>query len=197
MKEGPLLKPVTVLRWRDRWLWDKSFVVAFTLVPAVIFTILIPPLFLLIGKRAFFLMLLEVVGLWFAAIYGIVGHRVRRIKVTLPKSDGEMAEALIFRRPLTSPGVAVLQAGRLELFRVAGEPIIVPFADIVSLREVRWFNGKMLWGKRGFEMDLQNGQRVGVAVPEPFGRRWRALLSRGTLPEIPPEVDALDRCEVN
>jgi len=177
MKAEASLKPVTVLRWRDRWLWDTSYVVSFTLVPLVISAMLIPPLLPLLGKRAFLIMLLEAVGLLFAAVFGWVGHLVRRLKGTLPKSDAEIAEALIFRRPLTSPGVAVLHSDRLELFRVVGEPIIVPFTDIASISEVRWFNGKMLWWKRGFELDLKNGQRVGVAVPEPFGRRWRALLS--------------------
>jgi hypothetical protein len=38
--------------------------------------------------------------------------------------------------------------------------------------------------KKGFVMDLANGQRVGVAVAEVFARRWRAVLSRGTLPKI-------------
>jgi hypothetical protein len=182
------LKPVTVLRWRDRWLWDTSYVVAFTLAPVVISATLIPLLLPLVGKRAFFIMLLEVVGLLFAAVYGLVGHRVRRLKATLPKSDAEIAEALIFRRPLTSPGVTVLHASRLELFRVIGEPIIVPIADIASISEARWFNGRRLLWKRCFELDLNNGQRVNVAVPEPFGRRWRASLSHGNLPEIPQDL---------
>jgi hypothetical protein len=39
-------------------------------------------------------------------------------------------------------------------------------------------------GDTGFVLDLVNGQRVGVAVAEVFARRWRAVLSLGSLPEI-------------
>ena len=91
----------------------------------------------------------------------------------------------MFRRPFQSPGLAVLHEDRLELIPIVGSPITVPLADIVAVSEVRWFNGTRLWLKKGFVLDLANGQRVGVAVAEPFARRWRARLSRGTLPEIP------------
>ena len=58
----------------------------------------------------------------------------------------------------------------------------MPLADIVSLSEVRWFNGTRLWWKRGFVLETTGGQRVGLAIPEPYARDWRARLSRGSLP---------------
>ncbi|MEI6077463.1 MAG: hypothetical protein WCS94_17915, partial [Verrucomicrobiota bacterium] len=61
----------------------------------------------------------------------------------------------------------------------------IPLAEIATVSEVRMFNGKLLWWKRGFVLDLKNGRRIGVAVPEPYGRHWRAKLSGGTLPELP------------
>lgn len=91
----------------------------------------------------------------------------------------------MFRRPFQSPGVAVMHEDRLELIPIVGSPISVPLADIVAIKEVRWFNGTRLFFKKGFVMDLATGQRVGVAVAEVYARRWRAKLSRGTLPEIP------------
>jgi uncharacterized integral membrane protein len=79
----------------------------------------------------------------------------------------------------------VLHADRLELIGIAMiDRLVIPLADIASLSEVRWFNGERLWWKRGFVLDLKDGRRVGVAVPEPFGRRWRACLSGGSLPEL-------------
>jgi hypothetical protein len=43
----------------------------------------------------------------------------------------------------------------------------------------------LVW-KRGFVLQLANGERIGVAVPEPFAQRWRAPLSRGRLTEMAP-----------
>jgi hypothetical protein len=71
--------------------------------------------------------------------------------------------------------------------------LVVRLDEISSLSEVRWFNGKRLWWKRGFVLDLKNGRRIGVAVPEPFGRRWRATLSGGSLPELPAIESIPDR----
>ena len=62
--------------------------------------------------------------------------------------------------------------------------MVIPIADILSISEVRLFNGKALIWKRGFELNLEDGQRVGLAVPEPFGKRWRASLSRGGLADL-------------
>ena len=179
-----LLNTVPVLQWRDRWLWDTSYVIVFALAPFVISAVLVPALLPVLGTYAFLVCLLEVIGLFFAGVFGWVGYRVRRIKAGLPKSESAMAEALIFRRPWQSPGVAVLHADRLELIPIIGKPLVAPFEDIASLSEVRWFNGRRLCWKRGFELDLKNGDRIGVAVPEPFGGRWRAFLSRGGLHEI-------------
>jgi hypothetical protein len=69
------------------------------------------------------------------------------------------------------------------LIPITGFPITVLVADITAISEVRWFNGKRLWLKKGYLMNLANGQRVGVAVAEVFARRWRSRLSRGSLPE--------------
>lgn len=75
---------------------------------------------------------------------------------------------------------------RLELFGIAViDRLVIQLDEIASLSEVRMFNSRRLWWKRGFLIDLKNGRRIGVAVPEPFGRRWRSKLSGGTLPELP------------
>ncbi|MEA3188306.1 MAG: eukaryotic-like serine/threonine-protein kinase [Chthoniobacter sp.] len=176
-----------VLHWRDRWLWDTGYVVAMALVPCILAVILFGASFPVIGKAALLFLPLAVGGLICAVIFGRVGYCVRQLKAAHLSSNTEVAEALIFRRPLQSPGIAVLHADRLELIRVKGERLVVPLADIASISEVRWFNGLRLFWKRGFELGLKNGERIGLAVPEPFGRRWRAILSGGSLPEIPPD----------
>ena len=181
--------PVRILRWRDLWLWDTSNVVAFAMLPMVISFALTGVLWPFWGKRALLFLLLSAMGLAFAGVYAWVGARVRKLKAVLPRPTGEVAECLMFRRPFQSPGLAVLHGDRLELMPITGSPITVVLEDIVAVVEVRWFNGTRLWSKKGFVLDLANGQRVGVAVPEPFARRWRSRLSRGALPEIPADTE--------
>jgi hypothetical protein len=91
----------------------------------------------------------------------------------------------MFRRPFEAPGLALLRDDRLELIPIIGSPITVALADITAINEVRWFNGKRLWFKKGYVLDVTDGQRVGVAVAEVFARRWRSRLSRGSLPDVP------------
>ena len=136
------------------------------------------------GKRALLCLLLWAMGLAFAGMYAWVGASVRRLKAALPRPTGQVAEVLMFRRPFQAPGLAVLHGDRLELIPIIGSAITVRLEDISAVGEVRWFNGTRLWWKKGFVLELANGQRVGLAVPEPFARQWRSRLSRGTLPEI-------------
>ncbi len=155
------------------------------IVPLVVVGLALPLCLHWWGLKALWLFAIELPGIGFAVTYAAVGHRVRQKQAALPHIGGEIAQCLMFRRPWESPGVAVLHEDRLELTPVVGSPITILLADILAVKEVRWFNGTRLWLKRGYVMDLANGQRVGVAVAEVFARRWRAKLSRGTLPEIP------------
>ena len=175
---------VTVLRWRDRWIWDTGNVTLMAFVPCMVSLLLTGILFPFLGAKSLLTLLPGGLGLALAAIYAVVGSRVRKLKANLPKLDADVAEALFFSRPRQTPGLAVLHADRLELLGIALiDRLVIPLADIAAISEVRWFNGKRLWWKCGFVLDLKNGQRVGVAVAEPIARRWRARLSGGTLPE--------------
>jgi tRNA A-37 threonylcarbamoyl transferase component Bud32 len=178
-------RAIPVLRWRDRWIWDTGNVVLLAMVPGMPSIIAASVLMPFFGAKALMALIPCAMGLFFALIYGFVGNRVRRLKAGLAQSDAEVAEALFFERPRKTPGIAVLHDDRLELFGVAMiRHLVIPLDEIASVSEVRMFNGKMLWSKRGFVLDLKNGRRIGVAVPEPFGQRWRAKLSGGSLPEI-------------
>jgi predicted Ser/Thr protein kinase len=181
-------QPALVLNRRDRWMWDTSYVAWYALAPVIVSALALPFLLPVFGLHAMYVWLvIEVIGLLFAGIYGWVGHKVRRLKARFADSGAEVAEALIFRRPYQSPGVALLYPDRLELHRVIGEPVVASLADIAYIAEVSWFNGRRLWWKHGFELDMKDGTRLGMAVSEPFGRRWRALLSRGSLSEVRQE----------
>ncbi len=182
----PTSRGIPVLRWRDRWIWDTQNVTLMFFVPfllsAIATSILVPR----IGPKGWLALLPAGMGMLFGLVNALVGKSVRGLKARLPKSDAELAEALIFERPRQTPGIAVLHADRLELFGIAMiDRLEIPLDEIATGSEVRMFNGKLLWWKRGFVLDLKNGRRIGVAVPEPFGRRWRAKLSGGILPELP------------
>ena len=182
---APAGPPVVIKRWRDAWIWNWEYIQLFLIVPIVAAGLALPFLLPRLGLRALWMFAAALGGIAFAITYAIVGRQVRRARAEVSRTERDVAECLMFRRPFQSPGVAVMHEARLELIPIVGSPIIVPLADIVAVKEVRWFNGQRLFFKRGFVMDLANGQRVGVAVAEVFARRWRAKLSRGTLPEIP------------
>jgi tRNA A-37 threonylcarbamoyl transferase component Bud32 len=179
---GKASPPVRILRWRDAWPWNNEYIQLFVLVPLIVVALAIPVCLHWWGLRALWLFGIEVPAFGFAIMYGVVGYRVRGKKAALAQPTGEVAECLMFRRPFQSPGLAVMHDDRLELIPIVGSPITVILADIVAVKEVRWFNGTRLWLKKGFVIELANGQRVGVAVAEVFARRWRARLSRGSLP---------------
>jgi tRNA A-37 threonylcarbamoyl transferase component Bud32 len=185
--------PVHIKGWRDFWPWDPAYYSLFLIAPPIVAGLLLPVLVPCWGLKALWLFALEVPGAGFAVMYAVVGSRVRRLKAALPQPTGEVAECLMFRKPFQSPGLAVLHEDRLELLPIAGSNITVPLAAIVAVSEVRWFNGTRLWFKKGFVMELANGQRVGVAVAEVFARRWRSRLSRGALPEIVPDAERAAR----
>ncbi len=188
-------KPATAVyikRWRDLWPWDMGYLALFVIVPVIAASILVLILSPHWGLKALWLFAFELMGIGFAATYAWVGQRIRRLRATLPRATGEVAEGLVLRRPFQSPGLAVLHEDRLELIPIVSAPTTVMLEDIVAVSEVRWFNGRRLWWKKGFVLELADGQRVGVAVAEPFARRWRSRLSRGTLPEIPPNSEPVE-----
>jgi tRNA A-37 threonylcarbamoyl transferase component Bud32 len=182
--------PVHVKRWRDLWLWDTEYLALFVIVPAVVAGILVLFFWPHWGSKALWLFAIELGGIGLAANYAWVFRRIQRLKAALPQPTGEVAECLMFWRPFQSPGLAVLHEDRLELIPIIRSPVTVPLEGIVAVSEVRWFNGIRLWSKKGFVLELTNGRRVGLAVAESFARRWRARLSRGTLPEtgVPPAM---------
>ena len=136
-----------------------------------------------LGKPALLCLLAWAMGLVFGGVYAIVGWRVRRLKATRTQVPGDVAEEQIVRRPLESPGLAVLHPDKLELVPIAGPTIRIRLAAIRTVSETRWLNGKRLWWKRGFGLELAGGERVSFAVPEHFAREWRAPLSCGALPQ--------------
>jgi hypothetical protein len=180
---GRAAPTVIIKRWRDLWPWDWAYIRLYLWVSLMPAEILVQVLWRWWGHKALWFLALALAGIGFSVVYGVVGYRIRRLKAALPQPTGEVAECMMFRRPFESPGLAVLHDDRLELIPIVGSPITVILEDIAAVSEVRWFNGKRLWLKKGYVLELANGRPVGVAVAEVFARRWRSRLSRGSLPE--------------
>jgi predicted Ser/Thr protein kinase len=182
--------PVYIKRWRDLWPWDAGYLALYLIAPVIAAGLLVMLLTPRWGLNALWLFAIEGLGICFAGMYAWIGHRIRRLRSALPTSAGEVAEGLLVRRPIQSPGLAVLYADRLDVLPIVGASTTVLLRDIVAVSEVRWFNGTRLWFKKGFVLELADGRRVGLAIAEPLARRWRAKLSRGALPEVPADSAA-------
>ncbi len=182
--------PVYIKRWRDLWPWDAGYLALYLIVPVIAAGLLVMLLTPRWGLNALWLFAIEGVGVCFAGMYAWIGQRIRRLRSALPTSAGEVAEGLLMRRPIQSPGLAVLYADRLDMLPIVGTSTTVLLRDIVAVSEVRWFNGTRLWWKKGFVLEMADGRRAGLAVAEPLARRWRAKLSRGALPEVPADSAA-------
>jgi predicted Ser/Thr protein kinase len=177
--------PIHATRWRDLWLWHPAYLLLFLVVPGVASGILALLLFPQWGLRVLWLFAFELAGIGFAATYGWVGHRIRRLKMAHPHRSSDLVEALILRGHRQSPGVAIFHLERLELIPIVGPSFNVVIKDVVAVTETHWFNGTRLWSKRGLVLTHADGQKVGLAVAEPFARSWHARLQRGSQPAAP------------
>ena len=162
---------------RDQWLWNPTplrvLVSLFVLVPIIATTALYPSL----GKHSLWMLLLSTAGLAFWAIYGKVGKRVTALSNSFSQEHGEIAECLIVNGVLQSPGVAVLRDDEIVLAPIIGAPTSVSLESISSVREVQWFNGSLLWWKKGFWLAVPGRKRLGFAVVDTIATRWGERLA--------------------
>ena len=163
-------------RWRDQWPWDPTIISLMILVPTIIAPFLVLAFSAAWGPKAQFLWLIEVPAFLFAGIYGWVGSKVRRLRENPPEVAIETAEALIAKATWQSPGVAALGKNALHLIGIIGTPITVPFEEIDGIREVRWFNGHLLWWKTGLRIERRSTTPILVALPQAVARRWKPVL---------------------
>jgi hypothetical protein len=166
--------------WSDGWSWDRRHFPLFIFVPFILFTGLIlifsfgfPPL----AARLAHFFWLGLVGIPFAAVYAGMGVRLRNIKSRLSGDFVEATDCVIAQNNFKSPGVAVLRADSLELIRISGQSIAIPFPHLAEVRQITWFNNaKHLYSKMGFEIRVANLEPIQFAVPFPVGVRWQTVL---------------------
>lgn len=159
---------------RDQWLWNRT--------PLRIFVsaIVVVSIVLSVAYRSPRLLFNSIAGLGFWAIYGLVGKKVEKLHNRLSEGDGEPAESLIVIGLLQSPGVAVLKDDEIVLAPIVGKDASIPLESISRVREVTWFNGSLLWWKKGFWLTVPGRGRLGFAVAYRVGKRWcERLTPRG------------------
>jgi hypothetical protein len=153
-------------------MWNRKpqrvFIISFVVAAIVLAAAMYPAL----GLSSMYFLLLSLIGAFIGAIYGIVGKKVQNLKGTFSASDGELAECLMINGKIQSPGIAVFGDDDLILAPIVGERVTLKLSGIKSYRQVSFFNGKMLIGKKGFYLDIGVPKRIGFAVVEGIGKRW-------------------------
>jgi len=176
-------------RWHDGWWWDRRHFPLFIFVPFIFFNGLFLIFFLLsppLAARLSHFLWLGLIGFPLAAIYAGMGVRLRNLKSRLSDDFVEATDCLIAQNHLKSPGIAVLRPDSLQLIRLTGQSILIPFHHISDVQQITWFNNtKQLYSKMGFEIRVATLSPIQFAVPHPVGLRWQPLLksTRAGLPQ--------------
>ena len=172
-------------RLSEEWAWnlDLRFWLLFVPVGVVLslpLLLLTPPgespLYVLAGSAALGFSICLPLGL----VYGVVGRKVQALKRSIAPEGGEMTESLMVLGRIQSPGVVVMKDDGIVLVPLVGRRQAVSFADIQSVREVSWLNGKKLFRKRGFYLKTSDPRIIGFAVPPSVGLRWAPKLAGAT-----------------
>jgi hypothetical protein len=168
---------------RDQWLWNPTplrvAVSLFLIVPVITAAALYPSL----GTRSLWVLCICLLGLALWAMYRRIGTGIRLLSTTYAQEGGETAESLIVNGVIQSPGIAVLRDNELVLAPIVGAPVSISLASIASVREVQWFNGTLLWWKKGFWLAVPGRKRIGFAVVDSIAMRWgEKLTQKSTVP---------------
>ena len=169
------------MRYLDLWLWQSRFYKPLFL--ALLMADLILGLLLggLLGQEGLAVLAgVPVIGL-FWLVYGWVGLRMDRLRAGEDRSGAEVLDCLIVNGLFQSPGLAEIAGDRLILQPLFGKRIEVPLASIMALRRVRWFNGSLLIGKRGFILKVEGYSRLGLAIAASRAPLWQGRL-------VPPKA---------
>jgi hypothetical protein len=158
------------------WIWDRK------VVGAIFWLFVIAPLLVTAAQYPwesvleFGGLLVSAVGLLFHTVYKFIGRRVERLMLKARRDGGRPIPSLIWNDLLQSPGVIYIEGGRLHGSKIVGAGFVLDRADIQSYEEGRWFNGSLLFGKRGFKLKTRAHEIVGVAVPAAAAATLRGFL---------------------
>jgi len=161
----------------EKWLWEGEAQRAFASAVMIISLILTCILYFPLGFGALWIIPgLGLFVLFFVLVYGNVGKKVAALNRSLTTQNGKMADGLIVKGVIQSPGIVILREEEIDLVPIVGERSVVPLESISAVREVKWFNGSWLWGKTGFWLDVSGQSRIGFAVANTIATEWRRRL---------------------
>ncbi len=109
----------------------------------------------------------------FRLVYGAVGKKVNALAASLAETDGQGAQSLLVNGMIQSPGLAFLHGDQIILAPIVGERVAIPIADIESVQETQWFNGKAVPGKVGLWFTVPGRKRLGAAMAYGPAAAWR------------------------
>ena len=155
----------------DHWLWEPPMLKMFVTVAIV--------LLLTVGHIGF-------QALWFLGLaplfglgYGFVGKKIARILDAIPSEEGVVIPGLIVRGIIEAAGIVVLGEESLFFHPLVGKHSATKLSEILSVREVSFYNGSFLWGKTGFWFTIPDHSRLACAIPNSYTEQFRAWLSEG------------------
>lgn len=158
------------------WIWDRK------VVGTIFWLFVIAPLLVTAAQYPWESVLefggvgVSAVGLLFHTVYKFIGRRVERLMLQVCRVGGRPIPSLIWNDLLQSPGVIYVEGERLHCSKIVGAGFVLERAEIQSFEEGRWFNGSLLFGKRGFKLKTRDNETVSVAVPAAAAAVLRGFL---------------------
>ncbi len=167
------------LPFYEQWFWNRGPLALIVISACAVSLALTAALYPSTGREALYYLAIAGGGILFWFLMRFVGNRLETLQSRLEKETGEAAQCLMVNGALQSPGVAHLGEGALFLVPLFGEMVTVDLGEVGSARECRWFNGTLLFTKRGFWFEIPGRKRIGVAVAKSVAGRWREKLLPG------------------
>ncbi len=158
----------------EQWLWNRKLRTALFAAISLLGVLFACGFYFVSGNKSWLWLAPGsfLVGLFFFIIYRFCGGKVTKLRRSFDSSEGEIEEGLIVDGCLQSAGIIVLKESEIEIQQVIGNRITVSIAEIESVRECKFFNGSLLFGKTGFWLTIPGRGRLGFAVANSVARRW-------------------------
>lgn len=113
-------------RLREIWIWQaplRPVATGLVILVSVVIAAILHPRF---GAMAFIPLPLAIAGLLHWIIYGWVARRIARLRKARQMAGGKIADALIVKGIVQSPGIVILSAAEIHLIPITGSPVALP-----------------------------------------------------------------------
>jgi hypothetical protein len=160
----------------EKWPWSGEFLRLILVMPSLFGISAAIASYPYVGTQAFWFLTAVLAGVGFYIVYGAVGRRVEHLKEEFKDSPDEWVEGLLVIDKMECPGLILMRSAELEFVPIVGQRYILPFSEMVVIKEGRWLPGKFVWGKRAFNFGVPSKKRLAFAVAESIGAHWSTIL---------------------